>query len=82
MLAASLKEETRSLRLPEAALERIIDQTFSVAAREVQLSNEDSIGPGEWLAFVSKTPGVLNNMTLPMLRELTTAFPSVRGARS
>ena len=57
MLMASLKEESSALRLPDAALEKIIDQTFAVAAREIKLSSEDSIGPGEWLAFVNKSPG-------------------------
>ena len=76
MLREILTEDAAMQRLPPAALESIIDQTFSVASREVQLSNEDSIGPGEWLAFVNKMPGILNNMTLPILRDLTTAFPS------
>ncbi len=76
MLVAMLKEDSSTMRLPDAALEQIIDTTFSVASKEVKLSSEDSIGPGEWLAFVNKMPQVLNNMTLPVLRELTTAFPS------
>ena len=68
MLAASLKEETSELRLPEAALERIIDQTFSVAAREVKLSNEDRLGPGEWRAVVTRMPSVLCVRSLPLRR--------------
>ena len=76
MLVAMLKEDSSTMRLPDAALEQIIDTTFSVASKEVKLSSEDSIGPGEWLAFVNKMPQILNNMTLPVLRELTTAFPS------
>ena len=75
MLKAMLKEDA-VMALPEAALERIIDSTFAVAAKEVGLSQDDSIGPGEWLAFVNKMPNILGNMTLPVLRELTTAFPS------
>ncbi len=65
MLVALLKEDA-TMRLPDAALERIIDTTFAVAAQEVRLSCDDSIGPGEWLAFVNKMPGILNNMTLPV----------------
>jgi len=76
MLVAMLKEDSSTMRLPDAALEQIIDTTFSVASKEVKLSSEDSIGPGEWLAFVNKMPQILNNMTLPVLRELTTVFPS------
>ena len=75
MLKAMLKEDA-VMALPEAALERIIDSTFAVAAKEVGLSQDDSIGPGEWLAFVNKMPNILGNMTLPVLRELTTAVPS------
>ena len=75
MLKAMLKEDA-ALALPDVALERIIDNTFATAAKEVGLSQENSIGPGEWLAFVHKMPNVLGNMTLPVLRELTTAFPS------
>ena len=75
MLVAMLKDDA-AMALPDAALERIIDSTFAVAAKEVTLSQDDSIGPGEWLAFVHKMPNILNNMTLPVLRELTTAFPS------
>ena len=76
MLRAFLKEDPAMQRLPPAALESIIDRTFTVAGQEVRLSNEDSIGPGEWLAFVNKMPQILNKMTLPVLRDLTTAFPS------
>jgi hypothetical protein len=76
MLRAFLQEDPAMQRLPPAALESIIDRTFTVAGQEVRLSNEDSIGPGEWLAFVNKMPQILNNMTLPVLRDLTTAFPS------
>jgi hypothetical protein len=75
MLKAMLKEDA-AMALPDAALERIIDSTFAVAAKEVGLSQDDSIGPGEWLAFVNKMPNILGNMTLPVLREFTTAFPS------
>ena len=76
MLRAFLTEDPALQRLPPAALESISDRTFHVAGQEVRLSNEDSIGPGEWLAFVNKMPQILNNMTLPVLRDLTTAFPS------
>jgi hypothetical protein len=65
MLVAMLKEDA-TMRLPDAALERIIDSTFAVASKEVRLVQDDSIGPGEWLAFVHKMPSILNNMTLPV----------------
>jgi hypothetical protein len=65
MLVAMLKDDN-TMRLPDAALERIIDQTFAVASAEVRLSQEHSITPGEWLAFVNKMPNILNNMTLPV----------------
>jgi hypothetical protein len=65
MLVAMLKDDA-TMRLPDAALERIIDSTFATASKEVRLSQDDSIGPGEWLAFVHKMPNILNNMTLPV----------------
>lgn len=72
MLLDTLKEDAALAQLPDAALERIIDNTFSVASKEGKLLSEHSIGPGEWLSFCTRSPSILNNMTLPVLRELTT----------
>ena len=76
MLLAMLKEDPAMASIPDGALERIIDSTFAVAAQEVRLEAADKLGPSEWLAFVHKMPSSMANMTLPVLRELTTAFPS------
>ncbi len=73
MLVAMLKDDN-TMQLPDAALERIIDQTFAVASAEVRLSQEHSITPGEWLAFVNKMPNILNNMTLPVRAPGQAAF--------
>jgi hypothetical protein len=46
-----------------------------VAAKEVGLSQDDSIGPGEWLAFVNKMPNIIRPQyrTLPTDRTPTEA---------
>lgn len=72
LLLATLREDAVLQQLPDATLERIIDQTFAAASAEGALSAEHSIGPGEWVAFCQRSPSILNNMTLPVLRDLTT----------
>ena len=42
----------------------------------MKLAAEGKISPQEWLVWVTKCPNVISNMTLPALKEITTAYPS------
>ncbi|KDP34106.1 hypothetical protein JCGZ_07677 [Jatropha curcas] len=58
--------------LPETLLDDIIDKTFS----EVDADKDGRISKEEWKSFVVKHPSILRNMTLPYLKDVSTAFPS------
>ncbi|TVU32431.1 hypothetical protein EJB05_24162 [Eragrostis curvula] len=70
MVLALLNES--DLVLSDEAIEQIVDQTF----KQADMNGDNKIDPNEWKDFASKNPGLLKNMTLPYLKDITMAFPS------
>lgn len=71
MLRALLRQNP-DLVLTDDAVDEIIERTF----KEVDLRGDGKIHEDEWIELVARKPACIGNMTLPVLRELTTRFPA------
>ncbi|KAK3165247.1 hypothetical protein QOZ80_1AG0030800 [Eleusine coracana subsp. coracana] len=70
MVVATLMES--QVELTDDLVEAIIDKTFENADTD----KDNKISREEWKAFVLKRPSVIRKMTLPHLKDTTSAFPS------
>lgn len=72
VLLASILNDSNNLHVPDTVIDKIVERTFT----EVDLGKSGTIVLEEFEALVEKNPSVISYMTLPVLRELTTTFPS------
>lgn len=60
------------MQLEDKVLEAILDKTFL----DADADKDGKINKEEWKEFVLRNPTLLNYMTLPSLKEITTVFTS------
>ncbi|GJS63524.1 calcineurin B-like protein 7 [Tanacetum coccineum] len=70
MVVALLSE--MDVSVSDEDIEAILDKTIL----DADLNGDGKIDLEEWKIFISKNPSILKNMTLPLLREITQAFPN------
>ncbi|GJN17898.1 hypothetical protein PR202_gb05005 [Eleusine coracana subsp. coracana] len=70
MVVATLMES--QVELTDDLVEAIIDKTFE----DADTDKDNKISREEWKAFVLERPSVIRKMTLPHLKDTTSAFPS------
>nr|GEZ34111.1 hypothetical protein [Tanacetum cinerariifolium] len=70
MVVALLSE--MDVSVSDEDIEAILDKTIL----DADLNGDGKIDLEEWKTFISKNPSILKNMTLPLLREITQAFPN------
>lgn len=71
-LLMSIVNDSEDLAVPASAIDEIVERTFD----EVDLDSTGTIDFEEFRTLVRKNPSVIRYMTLPMLEDVTTRFPS------
>ena len=53
-----------------------LDTALPQTIVEADLAGDGHISPAEWQALVRASPDIINYMTLPVLQQVTTKYPS------
>lgn len=69
---AELLRDNPHIILDTSEINEIVNQTL----READLAGDGHISMEEWLSLVRSNPGIISYMTLPVLRQVTTKYPS------